>query len=216
MTCTLKHTKRVLWLFAVLILVTSYTAEAGMGDLASKVQDELYGPTSLCTCEGDEHTAKPAMFMENSLDGVPFQRIGFEGEEVWKVPLRLNQIDFRKVYVVAVTGTFPNPCGHAILNIGGPSGWYIHIAGVYRKPLVMNEQGYRRYLAEAGKSEIRRWTVYLQNPNAARAALNNLLYKKWLWGVLPHNCVSFIEQIVRAGGSKAGMYSNCPSRENFT
>jgi hypothetical protein len=32
----------------------------------------------------------------------------------------------------------------------------------------------------------------------------------WSWWVLPYNCASFVEDVVRAGGSKAGLYFNCP------
>ena len=45
--------------------------------------------------------------------------------------------------------------------------------------------------------------------------LEQLAAAKWFWGVLPHNCASFVEEVVRAGGSSAGLYFNCPARERF-
>lgn len=45
--------------------------------------------------------------------------------------------------------------------------------------------------------------------------LEELLAAKWTWGVLPHNCASFVEEVVQAGGSDAGLYSNCPALETF-
>lgn len=79
----------------------------------------------------------------------------------------------------------------------------------------MREDGYIRYLKENGKREIRRWKVTIPNPVGAHHKLEELLAKQWLWFLLAHNCVSFVEDIVRAGGSKAGMYFNCPTVEPF-
>lgn len=49
----------------------------------------------------------------------------------------------------------------------------------------------------------------------AHGKLEQLLAAQWSWFVLPNNCASFVEDVVRAGGSTAGLYSNCPSREQF-
>jgi hypothetical protein len=43
----------------------------------------------------------------------------------------------------------------------------------------MNETGYRRYLKEEGKREIRRTRVLLKNPEEAQLKLEELLAKKW-------------------------------------
>lgn len=45
--------------------------------------------------------------------------------------------------------------------------------------------------------------------------LHELIQKPWLWGVVVHNCTSFAEEVVRAGGSKAVQYFNCPIAEPF-
>jgi hypothetical protein len=79
----------------------------------------------------------------------------------------------------------------------------------------MREEGYMRYLKENGKHEIRRWIIHIPNPAGAHAKLEELLTKQWLWGILIHNCTSFVEEVVQAGGSSAGMYFNCPSVEPF-
>jgi len=31
------------------------------------------------------------------------------------------------------------------------------------------------------------------------------------WGVLPNNCVAFVEEIIAAGGGNWNSYSNCPA-----
>jgi hypothetical protein len=41
----------------------------------------------------------------------------------------------------------------------------------------------------------------LKTPNAAYARLMNLLSKPWFWGILPHNCLVFVEEILQAGGA---------------
>lgn len=79
----------------------------------------------------------------------------------------------------------------------------------------MREDGYMRYLKENGKHEIRRWIVKIPNPADAHAKLEELLTQRWRWLVLPHNCVAFVEEVVKAGGSDAGMYLNCPAAEPF-
>jgi hypothetical protein len=77
------------------------------------------------------------------------------------------------------------------------------------------EYAYRRYLREHQKRELRRTFVSVPNPERAHQKLEELLAKKWSWFVLPNNCASFVEDVVQAGGSKAGLYMNCPSIENF-
>jgi len=121
--------------------------------------------------------------------------------------------DFRHAYAVIVSGAAWNPCGHMLLNTGG--GWYFHIAERKGKPRFMREAGYRRYLAEHGKREIRRIFLDIPNPEGSHRKLEELLAKQWFWFVLANNCASFVEDIVRAGGSNAGLYFNCPSRERF-
>jgi hypothetical protein len=32
----------------------------------------------------------------------------------------------------------------------------------------------------------------------------------WTWGVIPNNCVSFVEEVIKAGGGTWSSYSNCP------
>lgn len=123
--------------------------------------------------------------------------------------------DFSRTYVVTVSGASWNPCGHALLNTGGGGGWYFHVAEVRDRPKFMGESGYRRYLKETGKSEIRRTLVKLNNPAATNRKLEELLQQRWTWFVLPHNCATFVEVILQAGGTKAGIYSNCPAVETF-
>lgn len=125
----------------------------------------------------------------------------------------LKPFDFQHTSVVVVSGDGINFCGHALLNTGG--GWYFHVAGVYDVPKFMRADGYKRYLKESGKHEICRSIIKIPNPAGAHRKLEELLTTQWLWAVLPHNCASFVEDIVRAGGSKAGLYSNCPSLESF-
>jgi len=135
----------------------------------------------------------------------------YEGDVLIQCPLK--PFDFQHTCAVIVTGDGPNFCGHALLHTAG--GWYFHVAGRNNLPKFMREDGYLRYLKETGKSEIRRWLVKIPNPAGAHAKLEELMSKRWLWLVLPNNCVSFVEKVVQAGGSSAGMYFNCPAAEPF-
>ena len=83
-----------------------------------------------------------------------------------------QQFKFGDANAVVVSGSSWNPCGHMLLNTGGPNGYYFHIAEVKGRPRYMDHDGYKRYLEENDKRE-------------------------------------------QAGGTSAGLYSNCPSRETF-
>ena len=140
--------------------------------------------------------------------------MAYEGEHLYQCNRFRYPWSF--AHIVLVSGAKWNPCGHAILNAGGAGGHYFHIAGDgYARPFYMNQAGYDRYLSENKKREIRRQYVHLPKPDSAQAKLDELASKPWLWGVLPNNCAAFVEEIVRAGGSKVGIYSNCPALEKW-
>lgn len=120
--------------------------------------------------------------------------------------------DWTDVHAVAVSGADANPCGHLLLYLGGASKLYFHVAaGVHAPPTRMDQGGYLRYMTEHGKTEWRRWKLGIPNPEAAQLRLNDLTSKPWLWGALVHNCVTFVEEVIRAGGSLDQMHINCPS-----
>jgi len=117
--------------------------------------------------------------------------------------------DFTETYVVAVSGDGPNVCGH-LLIYDATGGYYFHVFGVAGYPLYMDDGGYRRFLATNSKTELRRRKVELPNPAGARDFIERCLADTWVWLVLPHNCVAFVEAVIAAGGGSWGSYSNCP------
>jgi hypothetical protein len=120
-------------------------------------------------------------------------------------------IDCSNVAVVAVSGGGPNVCGHLLLYTGPRrGGYYFHVAEFRGHPRYMSESDYRRYLRQAGKTELRRRYLALPNPNGALLYLEELMANTWIWGVLPNNCVAFVEEVIRAGGGMWASYSNCP------
>jgi hypothetical protein len=126
----------------------------------------------------------------------------------------LNECDsdlFRKRdwFVIVVSGL--TPCGHALLNLGGPDGYYVHVDGVYKHPKKMNRSQFERYLRENNKRVLRRDPVYVPNPTLAFFKAERLLSEKWAWGGLVHNCASFVEEIIRAGGGRVSVPANCPT-----
>lgn len=144
--------------------------------------------------------------------------MAYQGDVLTYTPAYL---DFTVVYAVVVSGTFPNPCGHALLfvpnayAISSSDGSYFQVASLNGFPRIMSQTGYYRYLRENGKTEITRYQVSLPNPDGAVNRLVALMLKPWRWLILPQNCAAFVEDIVRAGGSSAGLYSNCPRLEAF-
>ena len=139
--------------------------------------------------------------------------MAYEGETMIQCPV--DPYNFSNTFAVVVSGDGPNFCGHLILNTGGRGGAYFHVAGLRTEPKQMSEKGYHRYLKETAKKELKRFKIKIAKPNGAMLELEKLMSAKWTWGVLPHNCASFVEDIVSAGGSSAGLYSNCPALENF-
>ena len=119
------------------------------------------------------------------------------------------EMDCSLVQVVAVSGDFPNPCGHLLVKTN--CNHYFHVAERKDYPKYMTDAGYRRYLSDAGKSEVRRRTLRLPDPDGARLYLENLMANTWTWWMIPNNCVAFVEEVIAAGGGTWSSYSNCPS-----
>jgi hypothetical protein len=125
--------------------------------------------------------------------------------------------DFSRLSVVVVSGSGPNVCGHMLLYVESGGGYYLHVAtgdqlgGVRGYPRYMTESGYRRYLKENNKREIRRLPVSVADPSGAYLHLERLMSERWNWGVLPNNCVAFAEDVISAGGGTWASASNCPT-----
>ncbi len=120
-------------------------------------------------------------------------------------------LDLANSYVVAVSGSGPNFCGHLLFYTSSGGGHYFHVAELHGRPKHMSQSGFARYLQEAGKTEIRRVYVPLPEPQAALNYLDALMRANWTWLLLPNNCVAFCEEIISAGGGTWSSASNCPS-----
>ncbi len=101
-----------------------------------------------------------------------------------------------------LSGAWFNPFGHMLLNTGGERGFYFQVAGRRACPRYMNCGGYQRYLLETGKKELNRFRVFIPNPEAAQLKIEELLAKPFGWWVVEHNCETFVEEIVTAGGGQ--------------
>jgi hypothetical protein len=141
----------------------------------------------------------------------------YEGEILYACGL--IKLDFSETWIVAVSGDGPNVCGHLLLYAAS-AGYYFHVTGdpagrglarIRGYPMYMTDIGYSRYLVETGKRELRRRKINLPRPTGATLYIEGLLAEKWTWGVLPHNCVDFVEEVVKAGGGDWSSYSNCPA-----
>jgi len=124
----------------------------------------------------------------------------YEGEFLMCCPKSAFQFD--RAYAVVVSGMLGNNWGHMLLNTGGIGGIYFQVAGRKVCPRYMNEGGYRRYLHEHAKRELRRYALHLKDPNAAQSKLEELMSKPWGWWGVVHNCETFVEDIIVAGGGR--------------
>jgi len=123
--------------------------------------------------------------------------MSYEGETLDACGL---QVDLSEIAIVAVSGSGPNVCGHLILYTPSRGGFYFHVTDVYGYPHYMNASQYQRYLREDHKHEFLRRTLMLPDPRSAELYLESILSEDWTWGILPHNCVSFCEAVIHAGG----------------
>lgn len=113
-------------------------------------------------------------------------------------------------HFVLVSGMKVNPCHHALLNIGGLTGYYVHIGEWISKPYFMNQGEYKRYLIENDKVELKRRYIHVPRPAQALLGLEKMLSETWVWWVIANNCVTFVEKIVNAGGAHFSVSLNCP------
>jgi hypothetical protein len=126
--------------------------------------------------------------------------MAYEGEELTFCPV--NPFLTGGAYAVVVSGDGPNYWGHMLLFSAAPRGTYFQVAGRKTCPRYMNEVGYRRYLSESGKTELRRFPLHMKDAAAAHRQLEELLSKPWRWWGVVNNCETFVEEIVAAGGGR--------------
>ena len=119
-----------------------------------------------------------------------------------------NAVDLSPCGAVVVSGDGPNICGHMLLS---QVGYYFHVAELYGKPRWMDRSGFQRYLNENEKEMLGYYPVNLPDVAGAEAELKRLLDIRWAWLVAPHNCATFVEQVLQAGGADFGLVSNCPA-----
>jgi hypothetical protein len=124
--------------------------------------------------------------------------MAYEGEELHFCPPHM--FDFTRASAVIVSGDGPNIWGHMLLNTGGAHGIYFQVAGVIARPRYMDEVGYQRYLKETGKTELKRIPLFVRHPEASQLRLEQSLNETWKWGGVIHNCETFVEEIIVAGG----------------
>jgi hypothetical protein len=132
--------------------------------------------------------------------------MAYKGEHMYNC--RAVPFDWKNASLIVVSGSKPNPCGHALARAGN---YYFHIDGAREYPWYMAHAGYLRYLKENEKTELRRMQVRLAKPEAAQRKLEELSAKRWTWLLLPNNCASFVEEIFAAGGSNVSTWTNCPA-----
>ena len=125
-----------------------------------------------------------------------------------RVPFNFRMVEVFIVNGVKLNGHPVNPCGHAILRAGH---YYFHIDGPVEHPWYLDEAGFKRYLNENDKTVERRILAVLPNPDGARRKMDQLMANDWRWWGVLHNCATFVEEILAAGGwPHLRSYGNCP------
>lgn len=122
--------------------------------------------------------------------------------------INFNALSFTTVKVIIVSGNSINPCGHSILQIDD---FYFHIIGLFSYPKFLTKKQFSRYIKENNKTIIFTTRRFTQNKKAAMAMLKSLLAKRWMYALVTYNCLTFVEDIVFAGGDNINMVINCPT-----
>lgn len=126
--------------------------------------------------------------------------MAYEGEKLDYCPTEM--FDFDKTYAVVVSGAKLNPYGHMLLNTGGQGGMYFHVSDIIGVPRFMDEEQFQRYLSENNKFIVTVLPQSLRNPAKAQLKLEEILSRRWIWGVVVHNCETLVEEILVAGGGR--------------
>jgi len=122
----------------------------------------------------------------------------------------INFFRYKEFYLIIVSGATYNPCGHALLNIGGEGGFYVHIPARNQRPKILTESQYKTYLHARQKTEILRHHVRIGFPENALRYLENLMVMPWDYNVAFNNCAHFVEKVIKAGGGHINMGLHCP------
>jgi hypothetical protein len=140
--------------------------------------------------------------------------MAFEGNVLYRCDTEWSY--YSNVFLITVSGSAGNFCGHALVYFSNGSskiarGIYMHIAGgLNARPKTLTNEEYNRYLQENKKSELKREKLFVPNVMKSVLKAERLTSKKWFWGGIAHNCYSFAEELVAAGGGKINKVFNCP------
>lgn len=115
---------------------------------------------------------------------------------------RARSYDWSSTWAVIVSGDGMNFCGHTLLQVGNDR---FHIDGPNEFPWYLSPAGYRRYLLENGKRQLRADRIHIPDPGAAQIRLEELTARRWLRGGVAHHCATFVQEIIRSGGSRVGL-----------
>jgi hypothetical protein len=138
--------------------------------------------------------------------------MAYIGDELNGKPLP-NNLDWSRTEVVLVSGDFWNPCGHVLLFVGGGFGHYFQYAtvSVYGfATYIDSEANYKRFLFENKKVEFSRKRLTIPEPKKAEERLTKLMHNRWAYGLFVHNCATFTEEVVKAGGNFWDFPDACP------
>lgn len=116
--------------------------------------------------------------------------------------------------IIVVTGSKINFCGHILLKIGGPFGYYVHVPGPQlgrvEPPHYLSEAEYKNYLVGYRKKELLRKAIHVPYPMGALRRMEQLLSENWNYLLVTSNCVTFVEEILKHGRFFLSIRANCP------
>lgn len=139
--------------------------------------------------------------------------MAYIGDQINGKPMP-KDLDWSRTEIVLVSGDTWNPCGHVLLSVGGGFGHYFQYttASVYGyATYIDSESNFQRYLLENKKSELSRKKLTIPDSKKAEERLTKLMNNKWAYGLVVHNCATFVEEVVKAGGNFWDFPDSCPS-----
>lgn len=133
---------------------------------------------------------------------------GYDGEEISYCDP--NAFASGRGEVVVVSGDGINICGHVLLNVVGFG--YRHLRGETARPRYLRTSlGFDRYLRENQKRVYGRYSFEFSSPACATRRYCHLIAEYWKYGLIRHNCASFVRSILSAGGISGNFPVQCPN-----
>lgn len=111
-----------------------------------------------------------------------------------------------QVTVKILRGAQINPLGHVVMKLKTKNGRnvYIGVDKAYSEPIWMNESDWRKYAREFRLMD--QHQIKIPDPDGLLKGIKKKMPQKFLWVGGLHDCMHFVDGLLRDGGVEVGYY----------